>query len=201
MRQNRAEFDYLVALGMDEAQPVVEETRTPKATKEDKAPPVPLLVTKGFSTMLLVFHPQFQPDFDYTVMPDEVVDGRILHRVDFIHIGGSPTPSVLQVKETVYPIEWKGTAWIDPASWSIVKIKTALKESMESVGLKSMASEVAYHPVKYDDSGEAFWLPDSATVEAETLRQHWRNVHRFSGFRKFSVEVKFETETPKEGSN
>jgi hypothetical protein len=32
-------------------------------------------------------------------------------------------------------------------------------------------------------------LPSVASVEVETLRQHWRNVHHFTGYQHFDVSV------------
>jgi hypothetical protein len=198
--QNKSIYDYLIVLGIEGDQITVDESRSRKAINADKAPTAPLLVSKGFSTMLLIFHPEFQPDFEFTVLPDDQLDGKPMHRVAFTHIAGLPTPSVLQLHDTTYPLEWKGVAWVDPDTWSIVKLQTGLKTSMEDIGLKSLESEVLYRPVSYADAGETFWLPDSATVEAQSLKQHWRNVHRFTAFRRFSVESKIDVGMPSEGS-
>jgi hypothetical protein len=193
--QDKSVYDYLIVLGNEGGELTIEEARTQKA-KTDKAPSGPLLVTKGFSTLLLIFHPLFQPSFEFEPMPDEQVDGKMLYRIGFRHVPGSPTPSVLQVREMEYPLEWRGVAWIDPDTWAVVKMQAGLMTSMESVGLKSLNSEVLYRPINYAGASETYWLPDTATVEARSLRQHWRNVHRFTAYRKFSVDTKLTVETP-----
>jgi hypothetical protein len=33
------------------------------------------------------------------------------------------------------------------------------------------------------------WLPASATIDLETPRQHWRNIHHFTDYRKYRVAV------------
>ena len=195
LMQDKSVYDYLIVLGNEGDELTVEEARTQKA-KADKAPSGPLLVTKGFSTLLLIFHPLFQPSFEFEPMPDEQVGGKMLYRIGFRHIPGSPTPSVLQVQEMEYPLEWRGVAWIDPDSWAVVKMQAGLMTSMESVGLKSLDTEVLYRPINYEGASDTFWLPDTATVEARSLRQHWRNVHRFTAYRKFSVDTKLSVGTP-----
>ncbi len=56
---------------------------------------------------------------------------------------------------------------------------------MEDLGVRVLHSDVQYAPVKLKDA--SMWLPTTATIEVETPRQHWRNVHRFTNYRRFSV--------------
>ena len=60
---------------------------------------------------------------------------------------------------------------------------------MEDVGLKSLRSEVAYSPVTFHDAHATYWFPAQAVVEVETQRQHWRNTHVFSDYKRFAVST------------
>ena len=48
----------------------------------------PLLLTNGFSTLLLVFHPYYRNAFEFTTGPAESLDGRSVIPVHFAHIQG-----------------------------------------------------------------------------------------------------------------
>jgi hypothetical protein len=49
---------------------------------------------------------------------------------------------------------------------------------------------VRFAPVTFHSSPESFWLPDQAIIEVESRHQHWRNTHRFSGYKRFAVDTK-----------
>jgi hypothetical protein len=55
------------------------------------------------------------------------------------------------------------------------------------MGLKTIRASVEFKPVLLQDETAPRVLPVSATIDLETPRQHWRNVHRFSDYRKFRV--------------
>ncbi len=194
--RQESSFDYLVLLQMTGNEVVVDESRTPikEAAAQKNAP---LLVTNGFATLALIFHPVFQNAFEYAP-PEEVIDGgRSLLKVQFQHVHGARSPSALRLRGHNYPVEWRGNAWIDPESGAIVRI-VAEAAPMEDVGLKTMTAEVRYAPQEFSGQAAPYWLPATATIEVETQRQHWRNIHSFSKYRLFSVDVKVETEAPKE---
>ena len=72
LSKKEASFDYLVLMRMADDGIAVEESRvsTRPAGNEKSGP---LLVTRGFSTLLLVFHPYYQSSFEYSQpVPDQV---------------------------------------------------------------------------------------------------------------------------------
>ncbi len=189
-------FDYLVMLQMTGNDVVVEESRTP--VKQGAAPKdKPLLVTNGFATLALIFHPAFQNAFEYGAPEPVVEDGRSLLRVSFQHVRGARSPSALRLRGHDYPVEWQGAAWIDQDTGALVRISARLAAPMQDVGLEAMTADVRYAPQEFKAQPVAFWLPQSAAIEVETPRQRWRNVHTFSNYKLFSVDVKVETENPK----
>jgi hypothetical protein len=193
-RQDAA-FDYLLVLQLSGDELVVDESRV--ALKKSPGKNAPLLITNGFSTFQFIFHPYFQGSFEYSD-PEPVAEaGKALVQVRFRQVRGARSPSVLRVRAREYPVEWQGTAWIDPQSGTIVRIAAGLASSMEDVGLKSLNADVRYAPMQFKEDPAPHWLPATATIEAETLRQHWRNVHTFSKYRHFSVDTKTTMEAPK----
>jgi hypothetical protein len=195
--QRTSNFDYLVILQLAGDELTVDESRLlqGQAKKESERP---LLSTAGFSTLVLIFHPLFQPSYEYTLGDTREVKGRHLQEIRFEHIRGRRSPSVLQLRGRDYPLEWQGSAWIDPQSGYVARISVGLKASLEDVGLKKLSSEVQYSPIEFHAEKETAWLPEVAVVEANTEHQHWRNVHTFSRYRKFSVTTDAKTEGPKQ---
>ena len=191
-------FDYLVLMRQVDGELLVEESRV-ETRPAGKPEPTPLLVTSGFSSLLLVFHPRYQSSYEYTPPVQDKLDGVEVLRIGFRHIRNAPSPSALRLRKHDYPLEWRGTAWVDPRSSSILKIAAELNGNMEDLGLKSLTAEVVYSPVKFGDAAQAHWLPGVATIEARTGLQHWRNTHRFTNYKHFTVETSTKTEMPKEG--
>jgi len=193
--QRHATYDYLVLLTLLGDEVSVEESRIQQG-KVEKPARRPLLVTGGFSTLLLIFHPQYQAGYEFRRMPDEETGGRRLERVAFTHTAGR-SPSALQLRGHDYPIEWQGVAWIDPSSGRIVRIRADLKKPMDDVGLKRLTADTAYMQVRFAGDAEDYWLPLSAVIEAETEHQRWRNVHQFANYKRFGVDTQVTTQAPR----
>lgn len=182
-------YDYLVILtntggelSLDESRLAVHEAKSDKKNRS-------LLVTNGFATLFLVFHPYYAQSFQFTALDDEVVDGRRLSKVAFQHIRGTRSVAALALRRREYPLELSGMAWIDPQSGAIQKIVAEIGNTMQDVGLKTLRSEVEYAPVPFRGVKETYWFPAQARVEVETPRQHWRNTHRFTDYKRFSVDT------------
>jgi hypothetical protein len=180
-------YDYLISMSIDGDDIAVEESRLLQKSAKARAD-VPLLVSNGFPTLLLIFHPYYQGGFEYTRLDDEVVDGRIMLRIQFRHISGGRSTSALRLRGRDYPLDLQGTAWIDQESMAVVRIKSGLMAPMNDVGLKALETDVRYAPFKFPPGTETEWLPTVAIVDLETPRQHWRNTHRFSDYKHFSVK-------------
>jgi hypothetical protein len=184
-------FDYLIMLSTDGGEfNLVESRIAPEDAKPAKKQSKPLLISNGFSTLFLVFHPYYAPGFHFVLAGEETLDGKTFARVDFRHIAGMRSPAALAVRSREYPLELSGSAWIDAQSGVIAKITANVESGMEDVGLLALRSGVRFAPVTFHGSAEAYWLPAQATVEVQSKHQHWRNTHQFSDYRRFSVETK-----------
>ena len=182
-------YDYLVILTNPGGELTLDESRLEvkqaKADKKNRA----MLVSNGFATLFLIFHPYYSGGFQFTALEDEVVDGRRLKKVAFRHVHGSRTPAALSLRGKEYPLELSGTAVIDPQTGVISHIEAGIENTMEDVGLNVLHSEVQYAPVPFKGAKEIYWFPLEASVEVETPRQHWRNIHHFSDYKQFSVST------------
>ena len=182
-------FDYLTILTSAGGNLNLSESRLPlkQGKKADKN--VPLLVSNGFATLFLVFHPYYQGSFQFTALGDDVIAGRQLMRVGFRHMPGTRSPMAMVLRGREYPLDLSGSAWIDPSSGAIAKITAGLENGLPDLGLQELQSEVEFAPVSFRNVAEASWFPVVATIDVETPKQHWRNVHRFTDYKRFSVST------------
>jgi len=190
---SRSAYDYLMSLRWSGGELLIDESRLPINDARKKPPEGALLATRGFATLMLVLHPEFQPSYLFTILPDEESSGRKMARVSFVPRDGGRSPAVLELKGREYPIAWEGTAWMDAASGTIERIQAHWKKPDEKIGLEMLASDVHYGPVTL--RGKNYWLPDTAAIEVKTRHQHWRNSHQFTKYRLFSVEADDKVET------
>jgi hypothetical protein len=188
-RDLNSTYDYLVIftnaggeLSLDESRQPIGEVKTDKKN-------TPLLVTNGFATLFLVFHPYYSGSFQFTALEDETVGGQRLKKIGFRYLRGTRSPAALALRGREYPLPLSGTAWIEPDTGAIARIVADLGNAMEDVGLKTLRSEVDYAPVPFRDLKEPYWFPARASVEVETSRQHWRNTHVFIDYQRFSVNT------------
>ena len=186
--QQDAFFDSLTLVRRENGRLVAEES----AEKERPANGFeirPLLQTRGFSTLALILHPYYEQSFHFSTLDEEVVSGRRLRLVHFEHVKGTDSPTALRLRGRDYPLDLSGIIWLDPDTGSVVRVVALLSESLDDIGLRSLNCDVQYAPVALPETAGAFWLPESATIELRTPKQHWRNVHTYSKYRKYSVDV------------
>lgn len=182
-------FDYLVILTNTSGELNLSESRIPVHEAKKDRKNTSMLLSNGFATLFLVFHPIYSDAFKFTLAGEEMVEGRNLEKIAFQHIPGMKSPAALALRGREYPLELTGTAWIDPETGSIVKIEAGVADTLQDVGLKTLSSEIDFAPISFADSKQPYWFPTQARVEVETMRQHWRNLHQFTGYKKFSVST------------
>jgi len=136
-----------------------------------------------------VFHPYYTESFRFALAGAEVVGGRTLEKVSFVHVPGMKSPAALALRGREYPLELTGTAWIDPQTGSIAKIEAGIADTLKDVGLNALNSEIDFAPLPFSGSKDLYWFPTVARVEVETPRQHWRNLHQFTAYKKFTVST------------
>ena len=186
-------FDYLVILtnsggelSLDESRLAVEGNKRSKKAKNQSTP---LLISNGFATLFLIFHPYYTGSFQFSEVGEEDVNGRKLVKLHFEHIHNTRSIAALAVRGREYPLDLAGTAWIEPNTGMLAKIVAGIDQGVEDIGMKSLRSEVEFSPVRFGTAESSAWFPSRAVVDVETPRQHWRNTHIFTDYKQFSVST------------
>ncbi len=181
-------FDYLVMMDGSQDEFTLNESRLPK-DQGHSSKNLPLLVTNGFSTLFLIFHPYYRDSFVLTPEAEVVESGERLVRVHFAHVRGKRTPVALAVRGREYPLDIAGNAWLDAETGEIVRIESGLASPMDDIGLRTLHVQINYALMKLPGSDQAVRYPTSAYVEVETRKQHWRNIHLFTNYKRFGVST------------
>ncbi len=187
--KQQSTFDYLAILTSAGGNLSLSESRLPVKQGKQVDKNVPLLVSNGFATLFLVFHPYYQGSFQFTTLGDDLIAGQQFARVGFRHIPGTRSPMAMVLRGREYPLDLEGTAWINPVSGVIAKITAGLENGLPDLGLQQLQTEVQFAPVPFRDVAETSWFPVVATIDVETPKQHWRNTHRFTDYKRFSVST------------
>jgi hypothetical protein len=184
-------FDYQLQSSPNSgALKLVESRDTRKAAFRDSSRT--LLITNGFTAMLLIMHPSYESSYTFDPTGQESVDGVTYDKINFKFVAGAASPAALQLRGHNYPLPLSGTIWIEPQSGAVAKLVATLDSSLSDLGLKGMRSEIHYALVRFHDPDESYWMPISAVIDVESARQHWRNVHRFTGYKRFRATIRVE---------
>ena len=184
-------FDYqLQATFGSGSLKLVESRDTRKAAFRDSART--LLITNGFSSMLLIIHPTYEASYVFEPGGEETADGVTFERVRFKAVPGAASPAALQLRGQNYPVPLSGTIWIEPQSGAVAKLVATMDSGLSDLGLQGMRSEIHYATVRFHDPDESYWMPISAIIDVETPRQHWRNIHRFTNYKRFRATIQVE---------
>jgi hypothetical protein len=167
-----------------------ESRETRKAAFRDAART--LLITNGFTSMLLIVHPNYESSYIFERVGEESVDGKSLVKISFKPVPGGSSPAAFQLRGQNFPLPLSGTLWIDPQNGAITKLIAAVDSSLSDLGLQGMRSEIHYATVQFHNPEESYWMPVSATIDVETPRQLWRNVHRFTAYKRFTATIHIE---------
>ena len=150
MASERSKFDYLIMMQGNGDDFQLIESRIESSSAQHK--PLPMLVTNGFSSLLLIFHPYFRDSFQFESGGEDVIDGRPAMQVNFAHVTGKRTLAALALRGREYPLEFRGTAWLDKQSGEVVRIDANLLHEMSDVGLRTLKIHVEYKPTYMGNS-------------------------------------------------
>src|SRR5579864_3217927 len=91
-------YDYLVILTNAGGELNLSESRIPvKQAKKDRKN-TSLLLSNGFATLFLVFHPVYAEAFKFSLAGQDVVAGHNVEKVSFQHVPGMKSPAALALR-------------------------------------------------------------------------------------------------------
>ncbi|MGA3165555.1 MAG: tetratricopeptide repeat protein [Terriglobia bacterium] len=150
-----------------------------------------LMLTSGFASASLLFHPSYQSGATFRLLGKQVLAGHQCYAVAF-----AQNPAKAQMverfnadKESVLVL-FQGMAWIDASTYKIVRLRSDLLTPQPKIRLLRQTTEITYLPVQFTQIAAAMWLPSAVAVTVEWKGRTFRNSHTYSRFRLFNTEVK-----------
>jgi hypothetical protein len=145
----------------------------------------------GFSTSWLFFLPGNLPDSRFRYVGRQKIGSRETYVVAFaqkpdlkhfqtvVDTGSGRCSTVLQ-----------GVAWIDQATYRIVRMQTDLLHPLPSVPVDQLRSTLNYGEVKIPQNGLLLWLPRDVEIAWKSQDRGAAELHRYSNYRLFSATAK-----------
>src|SRR5271169_1020412 len=130
------------------------ETRESRKTAF-RDPNKTLLITSGFTSMLLLLHENYESSYVFEPAAEETVDDRTILKIHFRSVPGASSPAAVQLRGRNYPLQLKGDIWIDEESGAVVRLVSALDGNLEDLGLRELRSEIHYSLVQFHAPDEA----------------------------------------------
>ena len=148
------------------------------------------VVTEGFVSMPLNFHPIYQPYSKFRYLGQEQIGKRTTYVVAFAQRAFSPL-SVLVAVYGARPLRVlsQGVAWIDPATDEIVRMWTGLEASVPAIKLRSQTTLVQFGEVRFKGTASSLSLPREVQVETRFADANFKNIHSYSEFKHFIVQA------------
>jgi tetratricopeptide (TPR) repeat protein len=152
-----------------------------------------LMLTSGFASVSLLFHPAYQNGAGFRYLGRQSLDGKDLYVIAFAqNPQRARTEERFSTDEGSALILIQGLAWIDPTNFQIVRLRTDLLAPQSKVRLQKQTTEIHFKEVSFKEVATAFWLPQEVSVTVDWRGRIYRNWHRYSGFKLFNVETKEE---------
>ena len=146
-------------------------------------------VTAGFASTWAHFDPANRTASRFILLGQQELDGHKTYVVAFAQRPGWATLiGWATVNGRAVLILYQGIAWIDVASYQILRMRTDLLAPREDVGLDKQTTEITFGEVRLPGVSSALRLPREIVVTSELKGRVLRNLHRYSEYRVFAAE-------------
>jgi tetratricopeptide (TPR) repeat protein len=183
-------FQYLLLARPESWGLGLEEYRT--NARGDRGAPVGLkdgfMLTAGFASAPLLFHPAYQSGSNLRYLGRQVLDGRDTYVVAFAQ--RAETAKMIErfnTENASVLVLLQGVAWIDAATYRIIRMRTDLLKPPTGVRLERQTTEIRFQQIPFAEIATALWLPQEVAVTVDWKGKTFRNSHRYSDFKLFNV--------------
>jgi len=145
-------------------------------------------LSSGFATSCALFMPEFQKDMAFRYLGTQSSEPHS-HVIVFSQVAAHPAITakvILDGQEAFCAIQ--GIVWVDPESYQVVKMMTDFPEPIPRTYLSRMLSEISYREVQFGSSTKTFWMPSEVVITTLYRGITYRNIHRYSDYKLFTVE-------------
>lgn len=156
------------------------------------------IVTTGFVTLALIFHPDMRDTFQMTCEGLGDSHGQPAWLMYFRQRDDKPDRFAdYVVGNQRYPMKLKGRAWISTSNLQIVRIESDLAKPLPQMAVQHQIVE--YGPVRFKSDKSELWLPQSVDIYLEVNHHRYHRRHSFEHYMLFAVNSQDKTQLIKSG--
>jgi len=153
----------------------------------------------GSTTLVLVFHPVHLDEFDITCKGLGVWHGTPAYLLNFQQRPDRPnTMSEIITRTGTYPVNLKGTAWVDASTFQVVHLETDLLNPIPEVLLDFEHQSLDYGPVVFAARDVRLWLPQSVDINVHLSGKQFNARHSYSDYQLFVIDTGQKISKPKD---
>ncbi|MGA7224370.1 MAG: carboxypeptidase-like regulatory domain-containing protein [Candidatus Acidiferrales bacterium] len=195
-RESRS-FDYLVLVSQNSDHGFQLDEYRDGATDPSQFPAG--IATEALPVMALIFHPIMVSDFNISCEGLGQWDGRPAWQVRFEQRQDRANRiRYYKIHGNYYPVALKGRAWIDAATFQVLRLETDLVRPVKEIELSHERLSIEYGEVQFHSHELQLWLPKSAELYWERHKRSYYRRHDFSNFKVFAVDTHQKQQRPKE---
>jgi hypothetical protein len=197
----RCKFDYMILAHRQDGNVILNEYRAGRhgSAAEAYGAAEGYMLTRNFAAQWLHFAPQNRSAARFRYIGRQTNGGFKSYVVAFAQKPGSATITGRLIEEgKSVCLLYQGIAWIDEASFRIVRLRTDLLTPRPEIGLEMETTELQFGMAPLRQTDSSLWLPKQVVVTAERNNQRFRNFHRYSDYRLFKVESRILPAPPDE---
>lgn len=159
------------------------------------------MLTKGFAATELFFHPLYRSESTFRYLGREKISGKDTFVVAFAQIPGKAhLNGNFRRGQTSVTTFSQGLAWIDAATYQILRLHTDLLTPVPDLQLDKETLNVDFNEVHFSHLKDVLWLPEQVTVTLDWNGKELRNTHQYSDFKVFNVDASEKIGKPKDSA-
>jgi tetratricopeptide (TPR) repeat protein len=156
------------------------------------------IVTTGFVTLALIFHPDLRDTFQMTCEGLGDWHGQPAWLMYFRQRDDKPDRFAdYVVGNERYPMKLKGRAWISTSNLQIVRIESDLVKPLPQMAVQHQIVE--YGPVRFKSDKSELWLPQNVDIYLELNHHRYHRRHSFDHYMLFAVNSQDKSQWIKSG--
>lgn len=150
------------------------------------------VVTSGFALTCISFSTSVQPQSRFRYLGDQTLGSRATYVLGFTQKPGDVTfgTTMKGVGGNDTDVLTQGILWVDQSNFQIVRVRTDLLIPRHEIRLEQATTEMTMAEVRLPELPNPLWLPDNVEVYLDIQGHQYRNVHRYTNYRRYRVSVK-----------
>jgi hypothetical protein len=164
---------------------VLERVSRALAASQAGRPPT----TQGFATSWIDFVPGSRGRTTYRYLGEQKMGGQRTLVLAYAQKQASVrSPATFSYQGETVPMYLQGVAWVDPSDFRILRLRTDLLSTLDTVPLHRMTAVIQFGFMQIAQLPAPLFLPREVTVTFTVDGSTSREVHKYSKYRLFRVQ-------------